>query len=63
MGNVREEVVRETEALSEELLKQVLVFIRFLRHGNQPLEEMPQKESMKHLEEEFEGYQKRFPRE
>lgn len=66
MSDLREEIVKETEHLPEGLLAQILQFIRLLRHvgpATAQAGEMPQQRSVKHLEEEFQDYRKRFPRE
>jgi hypothetical protein len=63
MSSVRDEILKETEGLPEGILQQVLQFIRFLRSGRSSVSDRPQNESVKHLEDEFKDYRKRFPRE
>ena len=68
LNNIPDLIFEETKNLPDDLLKEVLDFILFLKTKNPPLTETQMLSSMQrseltHLEDEFENYKLLYPNE
>jgi hypothetical protein len=67
-NNIPDLILEETKNLPDDLLKEVLDFILFLKTKNRPLTETQELSSLQqneltHLENEFENYKLLYPNE